>query len=284
MARARPCPRRRVRWAALLPMAAPDASGRRSGRLREQGHGRNAAHLRRVHSGQPRRSAASPGCTRATNAARDRHRRWAQASSARCASTRARWPRSRTQRRWLGYRCARAPSPSSRQRASAPAPHCRAADLRLRRSTWPRRNACTLSASNSLCPPTARAPPHCCRHGTRWATCSVSALPAGAADAAEGGRRRRARAGHAAHAGFSTALLGEKAAMACTVAVEEVITEHYDDQVRARGSRGGCGGFVFVSWHACVACVYSHACTWIVWVARLSSPPPTNAAPYVNGQ
>ena len=31
--------------------------------------------------------------------------------------------------------------------------------------------------------------------------------------------------------GAGTALLGEKAAMACTVAVEEVIDEHYADQV-----------------------------------------------------
>lgn len=32
--------------------------------------------------------------------------------------------------------------------------------------------------------------------------------------------------------GFSTALLGKEAAMACTVAVEEVIAQHYNDQVR----------------------------------------------------
>lgn len=32
--------------------------------------------------------------------------------------------------------------------------------------------------------------------------------------------------------GLSTALLGKEAAMACTVAVEEVIAEHYNDQVR----------------------------------------------------
>ena len=37
-------------------------------------------------------------------------------------------------------------------------------------------------------------------------------------------------AGYALGAG--TALLGEKAAMACTVAVEEVIGEHYDNQLR----------------------------------------------------
>ncbi|BBK33968.1 ubiquinone biosynthesis monooxygenase Coq7 [Stella humosa] len=35
--------------------------------------------------------------------------------------------------------------------------------------------------------------------------------------------------------GAATALLGEKAAMACTVAVEEVIDEHYRDQVKALG-------------------------------------------------
>lgn len=35
--------------------------------------------------------------------------------------------------------------------------------------------------------------------------------------------------------GAGTALLGEKAAMACTVAVEEVIDEHYADQVEALG-------------------------------------------------
>jgi 3-demethoxyubiquinol 3-hydroxylase len=32
--------------------------------------------------------------------------------------------------------------------------------------------------------------------------------------------------------GLGTALLGKEAAMACTVAVEEVIAEHYNDQVR----------------------------------------------------
>ena len=35
--------------------------------------------------------------------------------------------------------------------------------------------------------------------------------------------------------GASTALMGEKAAMACTVAVEEVIDEHYADQIEALG-------------------------------------------------
>jgi ubiquinone biosynthesis monooxygenase Coq7 len=35
--------------------------------------------------------------------------------------------------------------------------------------------------------------------------------------------------------GAATALLGEKAAMACTVAVEEVIDRHYADQVAALG-------------------------------------------------
>lgn len=35
--------------------------------------------------------------------------------------------------------------------------------------------------------------------------------------------------------GATTALLGERAAMACTVAVEEVIDEHYRDQVRRLG-------------------------------------------------
>ena len=35
--------------------------------------------------------------------------------------------------------------------------------------------------------------------------------------------------------GAGTALLGEKAAMACTVAVEEVIEEHYADQAAALG-------------------------------------------------
>ncbi|MGB0684284.1 MAG: demethoxyubiquinone hydroxylase family protein [Magnetovibrionaceae bacterium] len=35
--------------------------------------------------------------------------------------------------------------------------------------------------------------------------------------------------------GAGTALLGEKAAMACTVAVETVIDEHYADQVKALG-------------------------------------------------
>jgi ubiquinone biosynthesis monooxygenase Coq7 len=37
--------------------------------------------------------------------------------------------------------------------------------------------------------------------------------------------------------GAGTALLGEKAAMACTVAVEEVIDEHYREQVAALGER-----------------------------------------------
>ena len=32
--------------------------------------------------------------------------------------------------------------------------------------------------------------------------------------------------------GFGSALLGKEAAMACTVAVEEVIGEHYNDQIR----------------------------------------------------
>lgn len=35
--------------------------------------------------------------------------------------------------------------------------------------------------------------------------------------------------------GAATALLGEKAAMACTAAVEEVITEHYDRQTECLG-------------------------------------------------
>ena len=36
--------------------------------------------------------------------------------------------------------------------------------------------------------------------------------------------------------GYGTALLGSRAAMACTVAVEEVITEHYNDQLRTLSS------------------------------------------------
>ena len=36
--------------------------------------------------------------------------------------------------------------------------------------------------------------------------------------------------------GAGSALLGREAAMACTVAVEAVITEHYNDQIRALGS------------------------------------------------
>jgi ubiquinone biosynthesis monooxygenase Coq7 len=35
--------------------------------------------------------------------------------------------------------------------------------------------------------------------------------------------------------GLGTALLGEKAAMACTAAVEEVIDEHYENQLRVLG-------------------------------------------------
>lgn len=42
--------------------------------------------------------------------------------------------------------------------------------------------------------------------------------------------------------GATTALLGEKAAMACTVAVEEVIDEHYSDQIEALGERQGKDG------------------------------------------
>jgi ubiquinone biosynthesis monooxygenase Coq7 len=37
--------------------------------------------------------------------------------------------------------------------------------------------------------------------------------------------------------GAATALLGERAAMACTVAVEDVIDKHYADQVAALGER-----------------------------------------------
>ena len=37
--------------------------------------------------------------------------------------------------------------------------------------------------------------------------------------------------------GMATALLGEEAAMACTVAVEEVIDEHYQDQAERLGDR-----------------------------------------------
>jgi ubiquinone biosynthesis monooxygenase Coq7 len=39
--------------------------------------------------------------------------------------------------------------------------------------------------------------------------------------------------------GATTALLGERAAMACTVAVEEVIDEHYAGQVEALSAEGG---------------------------------------------
>lgn len=39
--------------------------------------------------------------------------------------------------------------------------------------------------------------------------------------------------------GAGTALLGEKAAMACTVAVEEVIDEHYAEQIRKLNQLGG---------------------------------------------
>jgi len=38
--------------------------------------------------------------------------------------------------------------------------------------------------------------------------------------------------------GACTALLGEKAAMACTVAVEEIIDEHYTDQIAELNNRG----------------------------------------------
>lgn len=36
----------------------------------------------------------------------------------------------------------------------------------------------------------------------------------------------------ALHAGAGSALLGDKAAMACTVAVETVIVDHYNEQLR----------------------------------------------------
>jgi ubiquinone biosynthesis monooxygenase Coq7 len=39
--------------------------------------------------------------------------------------------------------------------------------------------------------------------------------------------------------GAATALLGERAAMACTVAVEEVIDEHYAQQIEALGDEEG---------------------------------------------
>ncbi|MBL6933659.1 MAG: demethoxyubiquinone hydroxylase family protein [Rhodospirillales bacterium] len=39
--------------------------------------------------------------------------------------------------------------------------------------------------------------------------------------------------------GAGTALLGEKAAMACTVAVEEVIDEHYAEQIKKLDRMGG---------------------------------------------
>ena len=42
--------------------------------------------------------------------------------------------------------------------------------------------------------------------------------------------------------GAGTALLGEKAAMACTVAVEEVIDEHYSDQISELNANGEEGG------------------------------------------
>jgi ubiquinone biosynthesis monooxygenase Coq7 len=38
--------------------------------------------------------------------------------------------------------------------------------------------------------------------------------------------------------GAGTALLGAEAAMACTVAIETVITEHYNDQLREMNERG----------------------------------------------
>lgn len=38
--------------------------------------------------------------------------------------------------------------------------------------------------------------------------------------------------------GAGTALLGKEAAMACTVAVETVISEHYNDQIRTLLEKG----------------------------------------------
>uniref|UniRef100_A0A7S2ZL53 5-demethoxyubiquinone hydroxylase, mitochondrial n=2 Tax=Rhodosorus marinus TaxID=101924 RepID=A0A7S2ZL53_9RHOD len=38
--------------------------------------------------------------------------------------------------------------------------------------------------------------------------------------------------------GFGSALVGKEAAMACTVAVEEVIAEHYNDQIRQLHEKG----------------------------------------------
>jgi ubiquinone biosynthesis monooxygenase Coq7 len=46
---------------------------------------------------------------------------------------------------------------------------------------------------------------------------------------------RRIYEGQLAVLGAATALMGERAAMACTVAVEEVIDQHYRDQIAALG-------------------------------------------------
>jgi demethoxyubiquinone hydroxylase (CLK1/Coq7/Cat5 family) len=39
------------------------------------------------------------------------------------------------------------------------------------------------------------------------------------------------------YAGAATAMMGKEAAMACTVAVEEVISEHYNNQLRVLHER-----------------------------------------------
>lgn len=67
--------------------------------------------------------------------------------------------------------------------------------------------------------------------------------------------------------GAGSALLGKEAAMACTVAVEEVISEHYNDQIRTLLEKGypedelkevgawwGECGFQTSLYHRCVRC------------------------------
>ena len=73
------------------------------------------------------------------------------------------------------------------------------------------------------------------------------------------------------HAGAGTALLGEEAAMACTVAVEEVIVEHYNRHVTDGCKTCVCVCVcvcvctctrVYVCVHVCT-CVCVHVCTCV---------------------
>ncbi len=67
--------------------------------------------------------------------------------------------------------------------------------------------------------------------------------------------------------GFGTALLGKQAAMACTVAVEEVISEHYNDQIRML-LENGYTDEELKEVRACVADVGAYRCRCCRCVCR----------------